>query len=128
MSLWGKLAFQGKTFGLKDLSKKRRKKNSVISKKLRKKKKRTISKGEMIQRDFRIMLDSIFLDDSTKKFLHSLRGSYTQFKRLTPRQLSVSKKIWWQMKDKQKQNDLEDFERRVNYPLDQEYLMRMQRD
>lgn len=116
MSIWSKLASSGKTYGLVDLSKKRRKKDykwKAVKKILGlKKKKNIISEGEAVQRDFDIMLKSELLDENEKKFLLSLKGNYFQFKRFTPKQFNGFKSVWWRMKARGKKEKL-DGNRRV---------------
>jgi hypothetical protein len=109
MNAWSKLAFQGKAYGFKDLSKKKRKKDRVHLKikKLMRETKKGLSEGQMIQRDFEIMLSSSALSEKTKLFLKKLRGSYGQFGRFTSRQFEVYKKIWWQMKDRARESNRE---------------------
>lgn len=115
MSLWSRLSFQGETFGLKDVSKKKRKKMKNLAERkktkvLHHKRRRlglpkVMSDGQRTQKDFQTMIDSPVLSENTKLFLRKIRGSHGHFGRLTPKQFTVFKKIWWEMKDLEKKNE-----------------------
>lgn len=107
MSIWGCLEFQGKTFGLRNLSSKSKKNKSERKKKkwLYKKGKRVaiLSESQLVQRDLEWMFRQK-LSPKTKTFLSSLKGSYNQFGRFTPKQFEAFKKIFFELKAKSKKN------------------------